>query len=278
VSFARRRVVDIRTGTGKTPVPLPPKKITWPLATLAGAILLAVLGLALLRSPAGRYVAPVVGKAKRVVVHAVRDWRATRREPMSVRPSGVRDIQRSLARPPGVRRVLVLGGSLVAGPKLPLQDLLTRKLENLLLGAREPVEVISLASAGADLAELLARLDSPGFAYDPADVLYLPGEDDVGGATASLDALHGACEARGIRVWIALVPETDTGRALLDRCERLGVRTVDLRPVLQQASAGGMEVWAPDGSLTREGHTIVAGELAARLRAGARSPSSGETR
>jgi len=113
---------------------------------------------------------------------------------------GYRDNEHRPAKPPGVRRVVVLGDSFTWGAKVEFDDAYPRRLERGLARHRgEAWEVISLARSGMNTVEEAEQLGTEGLAYDP-DVVVLgyclnDSEDD------------NAAEARRARDWTEMKKE-----------------------------------------------------------------------
>jgi lysophospholipase L1-like esterase len=95
---------------------------------------------------------------------------------------GFRDVEHQVARPPGVRRVVVIGDSIAWGYSVAMESGVSRVLEGLLnaRGSRR-FEVINLAGVGRDPGMYVDRLDEI-TAYGPDAVLYLMCLNDVGDA------------------------------------------------------------------------------------------------
>lgn len=85
---------------------------------------------------------------------------------------GYRDLERSLAKPPGVRRVLSLGDSFAWGVGVEIDDAYPRRLERA-LDRRDggDWQVINLAKPGMNTVDEAAELETEGFAYSPDVVL-----------------------------------------------------------------------------------------------------------
>ncbi len=85
---------------------------------------------------------------------------------------GYRDLERSLAKPAGTRRIVVLGDSFAWGAGVEFEDAFPQRLERMLPRHRhEPWEVVSLARPGMNTVEQAAQLAEQGFTYDPDLVL-----------------------------------------------------------------------------------------------------------
>ena len=85
---------------------------------------------------------------------------------------GYRDLERSVPKRPGVRRVLALGDSFTWGASIEFEDGWTQRLERGLTRRRRgPWEVVNLALPGMNTVDQRAQLDNEGFAYQPDVVL-----------------------------------------------------------------------------------------------------------
>jgi lysophospholipase L1-like esterase len=85
---------------------------------------------------------------------------------------GYRDLERSLAKPAGARRIVVLGDSFTWGAGVDFDDTYAQRLERALSRRRGlPVEAVNLALPGFATADELAVLERQGFAYQPDLVL-----------------------------------------------------------------------------------------------------------
>jgi hypothetical protein len=91
-----------------------------------------------------------------------------RRELRPVNSRGYRDLERSLPKPPGVRRVVCIGDSFTWGASVLFDDAWPQRVERSLTRERhEPWEAVSLAESGLNSVQEAGRLESEGFAYDP---------------------------------------------------------------------------------------------------------------
>lgn len=85
---------------------------------------------------------------------------------------GYRDFERSLEKPPGVRRLLSLGDSFAWGVGVELEDAYPQRLERALTRLRgERWEVVNLAKPGMNTVDHLALLEKEGLDYAPDAVL-----------------------------------------------------------------------------------------------------------
>jgi lysophospholipase L1-like esterase len=104
---------------------------------------------------------------------------------------GFMDLERSLEKPEGVHRIVVIGDSLVNGTGIDLDQTFPRVLEQLLQGDGQKVEVLSFAVTGYSTSQQMALLEralafSPDeviLAYcmnDPASPIYHNANDQLG--------------------------------------------------------------------------------------------------
>ncbi|PYQ12323.1 MAG: hypothetical protein DMF80_19525 [Acidobacteria bacterium] len=85
---------------------------------------------------------------------------------------GYRDLDRTLPKPPGVRRVVSLGDSFAWGASVEFEDAYPQRLERGLRRRRhEAWQVVNLARPGMNSVDEAAQLESEGMAYEPDVVL-----------------------------------------------------------------------------------------------------------
>ncbi len=95
-----------------------------------------------------------------------------RRDLRPINSRGYRDFERSLRKPPGVRRVVCIGDSFTWGASILFDDAWPQRIERSLTRERhEPWEAVSLAESGLNSVQEAGRLESEGFAYDPVVVV-----------------------------------------------------------------------------------------------------------
>lgn len=83
-----------------------------------------------------------------------------------------RDLERSLAKPPAMRRVLSLGDSFAWGASVEFEDAYPQRLERALTRRRkEAWEVVNLALPGLNTVDQAAQLEQEALAYHPDVVL-----------------------------------------------------------------------------------------------------------
>lgn len=151
---------------------------------LVFALALVEAGVRLLRLVPDRFWEhdPVLGV--RLVPGATGTWSQEDREfvvPVAVNDHGRRDVERPWEKPPGVRRVLVLGDSFVEAMQVPLEETFYRQLEAA-LDARAPGvrhEVLGAGVSGYGTAGAVLYYERDGRRYAPDLVLlaFYPGND-----------------------------------------------------------------------------------------------------
>ncbi len=121
--------------------------------------------------------------------------RTDRRERRPLNSRGYRDLERTIARPAGVRRVVCLGDSFTWGVGVLFDDAWPQRLERLLARDRgESWEAVNLGERGLNSVQEAAKLASEGFAYQP-DVV-------VVGYVLNDSEDENAAEARRAADWI----------------------------------------------------------------------------
>lgn len=88
---------------------------------------------------------------------------------VSINAYGLRERDIAPAKPAGTFRVLVIGDSFVEGAQVPMENTVTRKLEERLAAMMpgRPVQVINAGNAGFGTAQELLFLDHDGRTYEP---------------------------------------------------------------------------------------------------------------
>ncbi len=118
-----------------------------------------------------------------------------RRNLRPVNSRGYRDLERPLAKPPGVRRVVCIGDSFTWGASILFDDAWPQRVERTLGRERhEPWEAVNLAESGLNSVQEAGRLQSEGFAYGPDVVVVAYVLNDSEDANAA--------EARRAADWI----------------------------------------------------------------------------
>jgi hypothetical protein len=103
--------------------------------------------------------------------------------------AGMRDREYARSKPPGVRRVAVLGDSLTFGTGLSAEQTYPDVLEERLRADR--VEVLNFGVGGYDVADDAAVLEHAALAYEPDLVLVGYCVNDVGVHSVNLESLEG---------------------------------------------------------------------------------------
>ena len=178
-----------------------------PLAARRGEILLLVLGLVLALA-AGEVAVRVLGlTTSKPLGYAPVDTDGRERRPIN--REGYRDRERAREKPPGTRRVVLLGDSFTWGASVLFDDGYGQRLERWLNERRrEPWEVVNLAVPGLNTVGQAAQLETEGFEYGP-DVVIL-------GYVLNDSEDESAAEARRAADWLA-DRSPPPARPLLDR-------------------------------------------------------------
>jgi hypothetical protein len=120
---------------------------------------------------------------------------------------GYRDLERTIAKPPGVRRVVSLGDSFAWGASVEFEDAYPQRLERgLRRRRREAWQVVNLPLPGMNTVDEAAQLETEGLAYGP-DVVLL-------GYVLNDSEDENAAEARRAAEW---AEPKEKPRGLLDR-------------------------------------------------------------
>ena len=120
---------------------------------------------------------------------------------------GYRDLERTIAKPPGVRRVVSLGDSFAWGASVEFEDAYPQRLERgLRRRRREAWQVVNLPLPGMNTVDEAAQLETEGIAYGP-DVVLL-------GYVLNDSEDESAAEARRAAEW---AEPKEKPRGLLDR-------------------------------------------------------------
>ena len=109
-------------------------------------------------------------------------WQRTPEVTVQVRINGqgIRaDEEIPLEKPPGVKRIVVLGDSYGMGYEVDLKDAFTTQMANRLREAGEHVQIVNLSVSGYGNAEELLMLEHRGFAFHPDLVLLAWHQTDI---------------------------------------------------------------------------------------------------
>jgi hypothetical protein len=98
--------------------------------------------------------------------------RSDTRERRPINSRGYRDLERSIPRPPGVRRAVCLGDSFTWGVGVLFDDAWPQRVERLLARERgERWEAVNLAEPGLNTVQEASKLAAEGLAYEPDVVI-----------------------------------------------------------------------------------------------------------
>jgi len=118
---------------------------------------------------------------------------------------GYRDLERAFEKPPGVRRLVVLGDSFTWGAGVDFDDAYPQRVERGLSRRRGgSFEVVNLALPGFETDDELAVLEKQGFAYQPDLVLLgfvLNDAEDAASAERRRAADWIRTRSEGPRIW-----------------------------------------------------------------------------
>ena len=102
----------------------------------------------------------------------VPNWSAkTRGQPLTINSRGLRDREYTLDKPPGIKRLLVLGDSFAWGYGVGDDDIFTEVLERRFESERRPWQVVNTGVSGWGTDQQYLFLKSEGFEYQPDVVL-----------------------------------------------------------------------------------------------------------
>ncbi|MEW5734966.1 MAG: GDSL-type esterase/lipase family protein [Thermodesulfobacteriota bacterium] len=100
---------------------------------------------------------------------------------ISVNSQGLRDRERTWAKPPGVFRVLCLGDSFTFGMGLPLEETYVKKIEEILNDENRNADVVNAGVIGYNLFQSLRYFEEKGKSYRPDLTVYFFFLDDAEG-------------------------------------------------------------------------------------------------
>jgi len=109
---------------------------------------------------------------------------------MVINSHGFRDRERALEKPPGTRRIVVIGDSITFAGSMETPFRFTEQLEAQLRAAGQSVEVLNLGVGGYDTLDEVAVLEQTGLAFDPDLVLLVFCINDLGVYSANLEMLQ----------------------------------------------------------------------------------------
>lgn len=118
---------------------------------------------------------------------------------------GLRDDEIVIPKPPGVRRILLLGDSMTAGLEVD-RDATVEAVAEKLLSRPRPTEVVNAGVRGYNLDNILGFLEHEGLAYEPDVVVYFFTDNDLTGEprfTPATGDVSRGFSLRGLRGRIA---------------------------------------------------------------------------
>lgn len=192
----------------------------------AGLALLALeTGVRLLHLVPDRFWQPDALLGTALVPNARGWWTQEEHEfvvPVQITADGRRDVERPLAKAPGVYRVLLLGDSFVEALQVPLADTFARGLEARLGAASgRPVEVLSMGVSGYGTASqyLWYRERGRAFAADLVLLSFYPGNDVRNNSPTLEPTLRPVYDAAGRLERVAAQPSREGARRGLARSD-----------------------------------------------------------
>lgn len=102
------------------------------------------------------------------------------RVPIRINSNGFRDREFTPHKPEGIRRIIVIGDSVVFGLGVQAEETFAKQLESRLEGATPPTEVLNLGVGGFDVVNEVAFLEKVGLDFDPDIVVLGLCINDVG--------------------------------------------------------------------------------------------------
>lgn len=138
---------------------------------------------------------------------------------ITINSLGFRDAERTLSKPPGTRRVLVLGDSITFGLDLATEELYPQRVEAALRARGEAIEVLNLGVTGYDTHQEAALLERVGLALEPDLVVVGTCINDLGIQSVELGRLERLERYSGWRSWtrVGLLISMRIDRARLAR-------------------------------------------------------------
>jgi lysophospholipase L1-like esterase len=156
------------------------------LPTLLQAYLFVPLGLLLLEVffsfagiGQGEIVKPDVTLGSRHIANKLVTWRLEGYSHDRLSSVGLRDVEHTVAKPAGVKRLIFLGDSYTEGLQVPLQDTFARRLQTTLNTGQWPkYETINFGCSSYSTGQEMLQFDRQAAAYKPDLVvlLYTPGD------------------------------------------------------------------------------------------------------
>ncbi len=141
------------------------------------------------------------------------------RVPVRINSLGFRDVERTLEKPAGRKRILLVGDSHVEALQVPLEEAIGRQLEARLANERSDVEVVSNGVSGYGTAGEYLSFRETGVNFDPDLVLlaFYPGNDVKNNGAMLEKALKPVYADDGSLVRVDSGKPRTGGRSLLSR-------------------------------------------------------------
>lgn len=133
---------------------------------------------------------------------------------VTVNSRGFRDAEYVVPKPPGVRRIVVLGDSITFGYDLALEDTFPERLEARFAAEGRPIEVCNLGVTGYDTLQETRMLERVGMALEPDLILVGHCFNDAGMASVELAQFEGA------RRYTGLLSVTRVGQWFAERWQK----------------------------------------------------------
>jgi len=173
-----------------------------------------------------------------------------------INSSGWRDRERTLDKPPGILRVVVLGDSFAFGHGVRDEEIFTRLMEPMLNQVKQGTEVLNMALSGSSTDQQLLILRRLAMAWKPDIVLVMVCRNDFTGILATTDGPYGkpafTLERDGslrlVNVPVPQVPWTARLHAWVRRTSGL----VNLLETWLKHDEPGADPSAPSGTAARE--------------------------
>jgi lysophospholipase L1-like esterase len=109
---------------------------------------------------------------------------------IAINSHGFRDKEYSLEKPPGIRRIVILGDSIAFGNRLPVGATFPNQLEQLFVGHEQETEVLNLALGGYNTLQEVSTLEKSGLQFAPDLVILAYCVNDIGLESINLEYIQ----------------------------------------------------------------------------------------
>jgi lysophospholipase L1-like esterase len=109
---------------------------------------------------------------------------------VEINAEGLRDRDITIEKPPGTRRIAVIGDSVTFGNLLPLVDTYPKQLERRLRDRGEPVEVLNFGVGGYDTLQEVALFEHNALRFDPDGVVVGYSANDLSNFSPNLQYIR----------------------------------------------------------------------------------------